>query len=123
MVLTIGTISEISQASKDNVIANFTHMAFGTYTGTATSGDTALGGELVTKARQEYTELTNSVIISAYLDSTEQNGETIGEVGAKDALAGNLQSRKNLTDTVNKTSSNELWIDEEIKIDINQTEG
>jgi len=122
MVLTTGTISEIKEAVKDNIIAEFTHVAFGDDDTTESSSDTALGNELETKARQEYTELSDIIIISGYLTANDQNGQNIKEVGSKDGASGDLQSRK-VIDTIIKTSSKELWIDEEIKVEITQEAG
>jgi len=119
MVLTTGTLTEIKEAIKDNIIAEFTHIAFGDDDTAETAADTALGNELETKARQESQELSDTVIISGYLSANDQNGNDIKEVGAKDGASGNLQSRK-VIETVSKTSSKELWFDEEIKVEVTQ---
>lgn len=121
MVLTTGTISEIKQAAIDKIVSEFTYVVFGTGSFSGGASATSLGTELTTKARQDYQDLGDSVIISGYLGATEQNGNTITEVGAKDGASGNLQSGKNITESA-KTSSNELWTDEEIELSITQTE-
>lgn len=119
MVITNSTIAGIKQATKDNIISTFTHMAFGTGTFSGLSSATSLNNELVTNARQEYTELSNSVVISGFLSKTEQNGSVIKEAGCKEGSTGTLHSGKAI-DVVNKTSSVELWIDNEISINISQ---
>jgi hypothetical protein len=121
MVLTISATGNIKQAVKDNIVSKFAFMAFGSGTWSGVSTGTALGNEIITVARQEYTSLTNSIIISGFLNATQGNTNTLKEVGAREASTGTFQSGRNVK-AVSKTSSKELWVDEEIEIEITQEE-
>lgn len=114
---------DIIQNTKDYIIANALYVAIGTGTTTPTSADTTLETEVVRNARQEYTENTSNVIISAYFTSGQANGSNITESGVLDAASsGTLLSRDTST-AISKTASIELWIDTQydIEVEINYT--
>jgi len=120
MVFTTGFIAEILQVAKTKTITEFTHFGVGTGNSTPAISDTDLTTPVLRKAIQTYQELTSSVIISGYFNSTEANGSTLVEAGCFDAISsGNLKSRF-LINSLVKTSSKELWIDEEVKFTITQ---
>lgn len=121
MVLTIPAMDNIKQSMKDKIIEDFTHIAFGSGTWGGFSTNTALGNEVITVARQETYETTNSVIISGLLSSVQGNGNDIKETGTRDGSTGTFQSGRNIT-KIAKTSSKELWVDEEVEIIISQEE-
>ena len=114
------TITEVRETTKEKILELFTHVAFGTGTFPGDSGQTALDNETVTKARFEYSELTNSVIVSAFIPANEQNSTTIKEAGAKDGSTGTLQSGKALTE-FDKTSTKEFWVDNEVELVLTQS--
>lgn len=121
MVLTITTTGEIRQTTKDKIISEFLWMAFGSGSFSGLSTATALGNQVIAVPREEYQELSNSVIISGFLNAAQGNGNTIKEAGARDSETGSFQSGKNIT-RIEKTSSKELWLDEEVEIAITQEE-
>ena len=121
MVLSISTIGNVKQVTKDNISDTFTYIAFGSGTFPGLTTNTALGNEIITVARQDYQELTNSVIISGFLSASEGNTNTIKEVGAKEGSTGTFLSGRNIT-AIDKTNSKELWVDEEIELTITQEE-
>jgi hypothetical protein len=118
MVLTSTTMQDINDAVKTNLIASMTNFSFGTGTTPESISDTNLQALLVTKARQEYSDLSNIIIVSGYLGSSEQNGNIIAEVGTKTS-GGSLKSRK-VIDSITKTSGNELWVDNQVEIAVTQ---
>ena len=121
IVLTISCEGNVRTAVKDNIISKFTYMAFGSGTFSGLSTGTALGAEVITVARQEYTDLSNSVIISGFLNAAQGNTNILKEVGCREASTGTFQSGKNIK-AVSKTSSKELWVDEEVGLTISQEE-
>lgn len=120
MVNTTGFLNTIKSGIQDTITTNATHLAVGDDNTTPTVGDTALGNELLRKARQETTQGVSDVIISLFINSLEGNGNDLKEVGMFDAAAaGNLLER-NIFTTISKSSSLEVWIDIEEQIDVTQ---
>ena len=119
-IATTNFTEDIVQDLKDKVIAECTYVAVGSDNSTPQPSDTTLGNEFIRKARQEYTELNASVIVSGYLDSTEGNGNTATESGTFDASSGGNMKTKFLVEPLVKTDSKELWIDNETKFTVIQ---
>jgi len=121
MVLTNAVLSSIKTAVKTQIITDFTHVDFGTGTTAVTSADTDMETSVVRNARQDYTSLSNDIIISGFLGSGQANGSSITEIGCFDAAsAGNMQEHALITAVV-KTSSKELWIDIRNKLTVTQS--
>lgn len=120
MVNTTTFLNSIKASIRAGIISTASHVAVGDDDTAPTAGDTALGNEVLRKARQEYTEGTSDVIISLFINSLEANGENLKEVGMFDAgAAGNLLQR-NIFTTITKTAGLEVWIDIEEQIDVTQ---
>jgi len=120
MTNTQAFLDAIRESVKDYVIAEGTHLAVGTGTTAATSADTQLETEVLRMARQEHTEVTNSVVLSLLVGSTDANGSALTEVGVLDAAeAGNLMMRITFP-TITKTADIDVWIDVEEMVDVTQ---
>lgn len=120
MVNTTTFLNSIKAAIRAGIISDASHVAAGDDNTTPTAGDTALGNEVIRKARQEYTEGTSDVIISLFLNSLESNGDALKEVGMFDASSGGNLLQRNIFSTINKTTGLEVWIDIEEQIDVTQ---
>jgi hypothetical protein len=103
------------------LVSQFTHVSFGSGSTTESPTDTDLADLLGTKARQEYVELSDSIIFSGYAGSGTLNGNVFREAGWKNAQTGSLTSRKVFTEAITKTTSVEVWVDTEIAISVTQT--
>lgn len=121
MALPTQKITEIMTA----ILAEFdseTHIGFGTDASAESSGDTALGAEVIRKAFDEAAIKSiagGTYDFSATIPLTEGNGSTYAEVGLFDAASsGNMASRKLLTNTVAKTASIELSVGLQISVTI-----
>ena len=123
MTLTNYTLNtEIVESVKDKINADWTYGAIGTGTAAESSSDTALGNEVLRKARQETTTTSDSRTVSLWIDSTEANGNTIGEMGFFDAASGgNMFVRHKLASTINKTSDIELWFDVQVTVSCSES--
>ena len=120
MVNTTYLLGDIRDNTKQRIIDVATYLGVGTGTATASDTDTALDNEVLRKARQEYTNNTNNVIISLWLGTSEANGNDLAEVGCFDASSGgNLLSRDNFT-ALSKTNDMEVWFDIEEDVDVSQ---
>lgn len=106
--------------TKTTIVTNTTYIDFGTGTTTPTSGDTVMESSVLRKARQEYLELANAVIVSGFLGSSQGNGSDITELGGFDASSGGNMQFHNLITAVTKTSDKELWVDERTDISVTQ---
>lgn len=121
MALPTQKITDIKTA----ILAEFdgeTHIAFGTDNSPESSGDTALGVEVIRKAFDE-ASIKNipagTYDFSATIPLTEGNSSTYAEIGLfNDPSAGSMASRKLLTNTVAKTSSIELSVGLQIDVTI-----
>jgi len=117
----------VTNETKDDVKANviqtisdeFQDIVLGTGSSTPSVGDTSLDSQVFQDDRQSTGTYTDRIIISGFVNSGTGNSNTFKEMGFVDST-GTLQSR-NLIEPVEKTSSKELWIDEEIKANITQS--
>lgn len=121
MVLTTINLTGINSQTKTFLTDNFTWIAFGTGTTPALASDTTLVTEILQKAIQESFTGSNNVIISGFLNSTEGNGSSIAEIGAKTGSGGTLRSRNVISPAIAKTSSIELWVDIDTTINVTQS--
>jgi len=113
-------LDAVREDVKDYVLAEGTHLAVGTGTTAATAADSALETEDTRKAREEYQEFTNSVVLSLFLGTADANGSDLTEVGVFDAAAaGNMMMRKTFP-AISKTASVDVWIDVEEIVDVTQ---
>ena len=86
-----------------------THIAVGDDNTTPVIGDTTLGNETFRDAIYSDSVSSNVTNFDVKLDVTENNGETIAEIGTFDASSsGNMYSH-NLTTSFAKTSSKEAY--------------
>lgn len=121
MVKTQSLIDDVKEDVKDHILNNYNYVGFGDSAVPASIGQTAMGNEITRIARQTTTELTNNVIISAYLNSTEGNGSTYQEIAVFDtgtAGANEMQERIVLGSSYTKTSDKELWVDFNTEIEV-----
>jgi hypothetical protein len=122
MVLSDGLLSDVNTLVKNEVLASFTHIGFGTGTSTPTAAQTELDAEVIRVTRSEYSSTTNTVTNSGYLSSSQGNGSTFKEIAFFDAVSsGQMEQRNVLGVPVLKTSDKELWIDSTIKTTITNT--
>ena len=113
-------LNDIKDTAINEIIAKTQYIAVGTGTTTATISDTSLDNEILRKARQSYTQNTNSVVVSMWIGTSEANGSTLSEVGVFDASSGgNLLTRDTFTG-LTKDNNTEVWIDLEEDVDITQ---
>ena len=94
-----------------------THIAVGDDDTTPTESDTTLGNETYRDAIFTSNVGANFLTWDVRLDSTENNGNTIKEIGSFDAASvGNMYTR-NLTTVFDKTSAKEAYY--QIKLLVN----
>lgn len=121
MVVTDELLDIATQQLIDYINNNVSHLALGTDNTTADTSDTVLGTEIIRKARQEYTEGTDNIIVSLWVAATEGNSNDFKEVGTfNDSSGGTMFSRDTFT-SFSKTNTKEFWAD--IKFQFNIREG
>lgn len=104
MLNTLG-LTNAQNASATNFDGNVTHIATGDNAVAPTVGDTALGNETFRGSLFGESLTENIVTKDLRISETENNGNTVNEIGTFDAAStGNMSSRK-LTTSVAKTSS------------------
>lgn len=117
-MLMTNMLSSVRDGIKDTIDTDFTHGAIGTGTTAPTTGDTTLETEVLRKGRQETSDTTDTKTVSAWIDSTEGNGNDITEFGfLSDSSGGTLLNRNTFT-AKSKVSSIELWFDCSITISV-----
>lgn len=119
MVLNTPTINGFYTRVKAYVQDTFDHVGFGSLNQVPVQGDTTFESLVIVKDREEFNNLSQSVIVSGYLTATEGNGTTFAQVGFTNGSYGTLQSLF-ATTSFEKTSLKQLWVDEEVKFTITQ---
>ena len=120
----------ITTSYQSSVISNYistlsplvTHMAVGDDNTTPVIGDTTLGNQ--TYIDSIFTSNTGGdfVFWDLRLDTTENNGNTIKEIGTFDAASSGNMFTRNLTTVFDKTSSKEAYYQVRLKIDTEITD-
>lgn len=113
MVVTNTLINGIDADLHARISTNCPNVHFGSGTATPAATDTDLDTEESNQAREDYYNLNNVSVISGYLDTATGNSTTYREAGFGTGTSGGLQTRFLITE-IFKTSSKELWIDNEI---------
>lgn len=108
MVAVILTLTNAQNAAATDLNSNLTHITVGDDNTTPTVGDTDLGNTTYTDTKLSSSLNGNIVTIDMFLDVTENNTNTINEIGTKDGASGNLYTH-NLTTSFAKTSSKEAF--------------
>ena len=94
------------------------YLAVGTGTTPVSASDTTLETETGRYARQDHSTTSDTVTISGYITATQENGNTLTEVGVLTAaVAGTLYSHDLYTAIV-KSNSIEIWFDTTYTIDV-----
>ena len=110
MVVKSIVLNKAKQDALDSMESSISHMAVGSDGTTPTESDTALGAE--TFRETLFSEESSSFIYQAeiFLDSSENNGNTVRETGSFDASSGGTMYTRNLTNDIVKDSSVELFV-------------
>ena len=108
MVAVTLTLTNAQNAAATDLDGNLTHVAVGDDNTTPTEGDTDLGNTTYTDTKFASSLSANVVTVDLRLDVTENNGNTINEIGTKDGASGNLYTH-DLTTSFAKTSSKEAF--------------
>ena len=101
---------------------NFNYLAVGTGTTAPSSSDTALGNEVLRKARQEYVrdDTNKKFTVSMWISTLEANGNDLTEVGVLDTNSGGNLFTREIFDAISKTSDIEIWIDVEYTTEVSE---
>jgi len=109
MVITNYRLAIIQNTAATNFSSAVTDIAVGSGSTTPVSSQTTLVTETFRDGIDNTTLLANEVSKDLLLDVTENNSNTINEIGAfDDPAAGNMESR-NLTTSFAKTSDKEAY--------------
>lgn len=107
MTLTTGTKNGIRTSAKQYFSDNFLYFAVGDGTTAPTEGDTQLESETFRQARDsvDITTFPAEAIVTGDVGYTQNNGDTIAEIGWLDASSGgNLKQRNVLLSPIAKTN-------------------
>ena len=117
MGITNGMHAEIISEVKDSIETMFAYGAIGTGTAAFSTADTTLGTEVFRDAVDEVdTSVTETIVVSLRVLTTEANGNDITEAGFLDAAsAGNLWTR-NVISAITKTTDKQLYLDVQIDV-------
>ncbi len=119
MVLTSLLISQAVSDIKDDLELLFTHGSVGNGQTVPVASDTALEAEDFRDAIDDFDKsISDKVIASLRILTTENNGNSVSETGWFDAAAaGNMWTRNTLT-AINKTSDIQIFLDTSITIKV-----
>ena len=118
--ITTGLVSDLRTQIKNKLISDMTHVGVGTGNSTPSASQTELDAQVLRKARIEFTNLLNSVVISGYFNAADANSNTLLEGGTFSSSGGATLKSRFLINPLVKTDDKELWIDNEIKVRIVQ---
>ena len=107
MVITTFRLNKAQIATANGLFSDLNSIAVGDSTTTPDETDTDLGNQTYIDTIYSKSVLSNVVNADLRLDVTENNGNTINEIGLKDS-SGNLDSH-NLTTSFVKTSDKEAY--------------
>lgn len=118
MGVTQTKFDEIKSTIITNLGTAISHVAVGSNATAPTAGDTTLNSEDYRDTT--FSEDSGASFFSAnmFLDTTENNGNTILEVGTFTAGAGGTMYNRALTNSVAKTSSVEMFIELRFVLDL-----
>lgn len=120
MVLTSGTITDVTNDVQDFLLADWTHYAVGDGTTTPVAGDTALDNETFEAAIDETDDsVSDEATFTGIIGAASNNGNDIKEVGVKDASSGDLKLRKLIT-TISKTSDIIVYLDFTVELTVEE---
>lgn len=118
MVLTTDTLNEAKSAVISVLNSQQTHIAISTDTSTPSESDSSLGGTELIEAVYSESNSSSSITKSMFIDATEFNGNTISKAGLYDAISGGNLLSSSLTNSINKTSSMEVYLEFVTNIDV-----
>jgi len=121
MVLIQQYLDDVKTTTKSGIVNDFTYVDFGTGTTPVTVNDTTMETSVVRNARQEVLTLSDSVIVSGFLNTTQANASAISEIGIFDESSGGSMKQHALIDAINKTSSKEVWVDIRTNVTVTQS--
>lgn len=117
MGITNFVIEDIVSDILSSFTSAFTHIGIGNNDATPLESDTTLSNETYRDALFDtLSSSTFSVSGAIFLDSTENNGNSIKECGVFNASSGGVMLTHDLTNIINKTSSIEAFIEIVIKL-------
>lgn len=118
MTLMTAFLNSARDAIKADMESDWTHGAIGTGTTAPTAADTTLETEVLRKATQETSDTTDTKTISAWIGSSEANGNSITEFGFLSAASGGSLWNRNTFTAKSKVSTIELWFDVQVTISV-----
>lgn len=121
MVLTNDLLTSLRSNIKDDIETDITHIAVGDDNTSPSSGQTDLVSETFRSAvdSTDKTSIIDEITSSMTILTTENNGNTIKEVGGFDDSSGGSMAFRNVLGTViNKTSDISVQIDTVIAITV-----
>ena len=123
MVLTTSILTNVRSDIKDYLETVMLYGAVGDDNTTPVAADTTLGNETFRKAIDAFDKTSQSSQITASLKilSTENNGESVVEVGWLTAASAGTLLTHSLVNSISKTSDIQLYLDTTITITV--TEG
>lgn len=117
MGLTSAELADRIVDIKTAIEADYLYGAIGTDNTAFTPSDTTLGGEVFRDAIDEVDKsVTDKIVISLRVLTTEANGNTIQEAAFLDAASAGVMRTRNVISPVSKTSDKQLYLDAEITI-------
>jgi len=118
MVVSQYSLNQIRNEIKTGFTNTYSHGAVGNGTTPPTTTDTTLSSEDYREAFFDESSNTTEYIASIFLDSTENNGNTIAETGVFDASSGGNMLLRSLTNSINKDSDTEVFVEYKITINV-----
>lgn len=97
---------------------NVTHIATGSGTTAPLVGDTTLETETYREVAISTNTATTSFTIEIFQDISENNVNNIAEVGVFDAGSGGNMYSRNLTNIIQKSNTNEVFLEVQFNISI-----
>jgi hypothetical protein len=109
MVVTQIKLQDIQNNAATFYSADITHVAIGSGGTSPLESDTTLATETFRKLADNVSTIQNESRTRVRFDVTENNGNTVREIGAFDASSGGSMSLRNLTTVKAKTATKEFF--------------
>ena len=110
-------LNAIESGAITTISSYTTHIAVGTGTSTPLVSQTTLDSEVLREnVFSTESPANNKLLVSMFLDTTEANGNTIGELGIFNASSGGTMVSRNKTNSLAKDSSTEVYYEVEYEV-------
>jgi len=117
MVVQNTILTQLETAAITSISNTITHVAVGSGTTTPDATQTQLVSEDYREALFTSSSTPNTFTTALYLDVTENNTNTVAEIGAFNSSSGGTMVSRNLTTPATKTSSKEMYFDIKYTVD------